>query len=112
MSRVDNMNAMFRGAKSFQGDISKWDMSTVTDMYRLFGDAISFNGDISKSDVYGREIVQAAAIWDHLGPFNGNQESNVCRIVRINIVDNEQFRLYAVHQDYHTALTSIEIRTL
>merc|ERR1712178_469621 len=36
---------------SFNGDISKWDVSKVTDMTSMFDSARSFNGDISKWDV-------------------------------------------------------------
>ena len=48
VSSATRMNGMFRGAESFHGDISKWDVSSVTDMYRMFHAATSFNGDISK----------------------------------------------------------------
>jgi len=42
---------MFYGAKSFNQDISKWDVSNVTVMVRMFSWAKSFNQDISKWDV-------------------------------------------------------------
>lgn len=37
----------FRGAASFNGDISNWDVSEITDMERMFEDARSFNQDLS-----------------------------------------------------------------
>eukprot|EP00961_Rhodomonas_salina_P194316 2623813-Rhodomonas_salina.1 len=43
------MQYTFRDS-SFNGDISKWDVSSVTDMSYLFYDS-SFNGDLSKWDV-------------------------------------------------------------
>ena len=45
------MSRMFSYAISFNGDISKWDVSRVTDMCRMFFNAKSFNGDLSKWDV-------------------------------------------------------------
>ena len=42
---------MFKGAKSFKSDISKWDVSKVTDMTEMFKEAVSFDFDISKWDV-------------------------------------------------------------
>ena len=45
------MTSMFMNAKSFNGDISKWDVSSVSDMSRMFWAASLFNCDISKWDV-------------------------------------------------------------
>merc|ERR1712151_1487228 len=45
------MIAMFRQAKSFNGDISKWDVSGVEDMHGMFHHARSFGGDISTWNV-------------------------------------------------------------
>ena len=42
---------MFRGPVVFNGDISRWDVSSVKDMSNMFWSASSFNGDISKWDV-------------------------------------------------------------
>ena len=45
------MTGIFNDAKSFDGDLSKWDVSSVTDMAHLFSSAESFTGDLSKWDV-------------------------------------------------------------
>ena len=36
VSRVNSMNNMFMSAKSFNSDISNWDVSSVSDMYGMF----------------------------------------------------------------------------
>ena len=46
-----DMSSMFHQAPAFNGDISKWDVSSVTAIYGMFQRAIAFNGDISKWDV-------------------------------------------------------------
>ena len=45
------MLGMFFDAKSFNGDISTWDVSKVTNMLGMFRRAKLFNGDVSKWDV-------------------------------------------------------------
>ena len=46
-SQVTNMEYMFTGASSFNGDLSGWDTSQVTTMNNMFSRAFSFNQDIS-----------------------------------------------------------------
>ena len=45
------MNRLFSNARSFQGDVSKWDVSNVKDMSGMFQGATLFNGDISQWEV-------------------------------------------------------------
>ncbi len=45
------MSGLFKGKASFNGDISKWDVSSVTNMVSMFHGATEFNGDISEWDV-------------------------------------------------------------
>ena len=51
LSDVMDMSGMFHDASSFNGDISKWDVSPVADMSDMFHGAFSFNRDLSKWDV-------------------------------------------------------------
>ena len=53
VSRVTNMLGMFAYAKRFNGDISKWSVSRVTTFEDMFHTAERFNVDISKWDVSG-----------------------------------------------------------
>ncbi len=46
MSTVLHMGSMFRGATSFNGDISRWNVAQVWNMYGVFQNATSFNQDI------------------------------------------------------------------
>ena len=51
VSRVTNMVGMFYNSLAFDGDILNWDVSSVTDMSAMFSRARSFDGDITKWDV-------------------------------------------------------------
>jgi surface protein len=46
-SSVTDIGYMFLKARSFNGDLSSWDVSQVTQMGNVFEDASSFNGDLS-----------------------------------------------------------------
>ena len=48
VSRVTNMNSLFRNCVSFNEDISNWDTQNVTDMSCMFNHAISFNEPIDR----------------------------------------------------------------
>jgi surface protein len=47
LSKVTNMSHMFRGAKSFNQDISSWNTSNVKSMSFMFSGVESFNQDLS-----------------------------------------------------------------
>ena len=51
VSNVTNMDGMFLGGQSFNANISKWDTSNVSNMQAMFQSANAFNQDISKWDV-------------------------------------------------------------
>merc|ERR1712100_1281 len=61
---------MLWGAKSFTGDISKWDVSRVTNMHSMFWNAASFNGDLSKWDV--SSVTHMGNMFEHAKLFNGD----------------------------------------
>ena len=52
-SKIKDMNMLFYNNKTFDGDISEWDVSNVTDMSFMFmySDYTGKNGDISDWDV-------------------------------------------------------------
>ena len=47
VSRVTNMNWMFKHAAAFNNDLSNWKVTKVETMNKMFGGAVAFNGDIS-----------------------------------------------------------------
>ncbi|QHX35818.1 hypothetical protein STIUS_v1c02640 [Spiroplasma sp. TIUS-1] len=50
-SKITSTKNLFRNAKTFDQDLSGWDVSNVTDMDLMFWNTKSFNGDISGWDV-------------------------------------------------------------
>ena len=51
VSSVTDMAGMFWNARSLDGNLSGWDVSSVTDMFAMFYNARSFGGDLSGWDV-------------------------------------------------------------
>merc|ERR1719201_1825059 len=70
VSRVTYMQGMFEGALSFNGDLSKWDVSKVTTMEKMFYLATSFNGDLSKWDV--SRVTNMFRMFREASAFNGD----------------------------------------
>ena len=70
LSGVASMDRMFRGATSFNGDISSWNVSQVTDMEAMFFDATSFNGDISSWNV--SKVADMSTMFNGATSFNGD----------------------------------------
>merc|ERR1712048_779545 len=78
VSSVTSMTSMFSQATLFNGDLSKWDVSSVTGMSSMFDTAILFNSDLSKWDV---SSVKAMSSMFHTAK-NFNQ--TICRAAWVN----------------------------
>ena len=68
VSSVDNMSNMFAGATSFNGSISSWDVSSVDNMSNMFRDASSFNQPLNGWDV--------SSVTDMSGMFRSTTDFN------------------------------------
>lgn len=93
VSNVTNMRHMFRNAASFNDDISNWDVSNVIDMQYMFWYATSFNGDISGWDVSKvrnmcRMFCGAAAFSSDISGWDVSQVRNMCHMFAITHVFN------------------------
>ena len=64
------MDGMFKGAESFNGDLSRWNVGNVTDMAGMFWGVESFNGDLSRWDV--RNVTDMTAMFRGAAAFNGD----------------------------------------
>jgi len=73
LSRLTNMNNMFNGAGSFNGDLSTWDVSNVENMAGMFEDAQSFNGDLSSWNV--ENVENMASMFEDAEKFQGGNLS-------------------------------------
>ena len=51
VSQVTNIDDMFCNAASFNGNLSRWNVSQVTDMSHMFEGATAFSGDLSQWDI-------------------------------------------------------------
>ena len=61
ISRVGNMHAMFRDCSKFNSDVSRWSTGKVRDMSNTFTNALAFNSDISDWNVAAVEKGPLAA---------------------------------------------------
>ncbi|MFV0346228.1 MAG: BspA family leucine-rich repeat surface protein [Bacteroidales bacterium] len=66
--KVENMEAMFMGANSFNRNINHWDVSKVTIMKSMFKEADAFNQDIGAWNVVS--VSDMSYMFDHVGAYN------------------------------------------
>ena len=70
LTKVDDMSAMFSYTRSFNGDISNWNVSSVTLMQRMFERAEAFNQDLNNWDV--SSVSSMKRMFNNALAFNGN----------------------------------------
>merc|ERR1719162_1604253 len=70
VSSVTDMFYMFFKAKKFNGDVFKWDVSSVTYMGYMFNKATKFNGDVSKWDV--SSVISMEGMFNRAKKFNSD----------------------------------------
>ena len=68
LSTVTDMSGMFRGASSFNGNLSSWDVSAVTDMSSMFDGATSFDQPLNAWDV--SSVTNMNAMFRSASSFN------------------------------------------
>ncbi|WP_338790139.1 BspA family leucine-rich repeat surface protein [Bernardetia sp. MNP-M8] len=68
LSRVTDMNAMFAGCSSFNGDIRNWNTQNVTDMSAMFAGCSSFNGDIGNWNT--QNVTDMSGLFSYAISFN------------------------------------------
>ena len=73
LSGVTDMNSMFSGARTFDGDLSNWNVSQVTDMNHMFHNATTFNGDISSWNV--SQVTDMSSMFSGAASFNDDISS-------------------------------------
>ncbi len=72
-SEVYNMDGMFRGATSFNGDLSSFNTENVSNMYSMFRGASSFNQDLSNFNT--GNVTNMSSMFYGANSFNGDLSS-------------------------------------
>ncbi len=69
-TNVTDISYMFSGATAFNGNIASWNTGTVTNMGSMFRDATAFNGDIGSWDT--TSVTDMSFMFSYAAAFNGN----------------------------------------
>ena len=87
LSGVTNMNRMFDGASSFNGDISAWDVSKVTNMVFMFNGATAFNQPLDSWNV--SKVTNMSLMFNGASSFNGNISAwDVSKVTNMSLMFN------------------------
>ncbi|WP_435675657.1 BspA family leucine-rich repeat surface protein [Polaribacter sp.] len=70
VSQVTSMHSTFRNCFAFNGDISTWDVSSVTTMFRMFFNSGAFNQDLNNWDV--SNVTEFGQMFRRSSGFNGD----------------------------------------
>ena len=73
LDEVTTMKAMFQGASSFNGDLSRWDVSNIQEMAAMFQGARDFNQDLSSWNV--SNVLDMGQMFDSASFFNQDLSS-------------------------------------
>ena len=83
VSNVKDMTCMFYKCEQFNCDLSRWDVSNVEDMHWMFNWCIKFNCDLSGWDV--SNVTNMTSMFDWCKQFNQNLDnwdvSNVTKMI-------------------------------
>ena len=97
-SGITNMDGLFNGLNTFNGDISTWDVSDVTSMTETFQGATSFNQDLSYWDV--SNVMTMYGLFSEATSFNQNLSTwDVSNVVVMNFMF---FQASGFNQDLST----------
>ena len=81
VSKVTNMETLFRGAKLFNRDLSYWDVSNVTNMKSMFSGATSFKSGVGDWDV--SNVTNMSYMFYNASSFNENLNGNTWNVSNV-----------------------------
>jgi len=83
VSRITDMENMFREARAFNSNISDWNTSSVSSMFRMFSEAEAFNSNIS--DWNTSSVTSMFMMFYTANAFNSNiSDWNTSKVTRMN----------------------------